>query len=114
MGWIISSGLNGLGPFQLVKSLHKGYVYIRPNRLMIGLSNEINHFVIWRFALSNVAELIQFLYCSFIILQFLLFSISISNFIYNSANTNPKISYQSENQKIRKSNNPIISLLGLI
>jgi hypothetical protein len=37
MGWVISSGLNGLGPFQLVESLDKGYVYIRPNRVMVGL-----------------------------------------------------------------------------
>jgi hypothetical protein len=44
-----------------------------------------------------VAQLIQFLPCSFIIPQFLLFSISISNFIYNSANTIPRISYQPEN-----------------
>jgi hypothetical protein len=29
--------LKGLGPFQLVDSLDKGYVYIRANRLMGGL-----------------------------------------------------------------------------
>jgi hypothetical protein len=54
MDWVISSGLKGLGPFQLVESLDKGYVYIRANRLMRGLWIEISQTVIWRFALSNV------------------------------------------------------------
>jgi hypothetical protein len=33
-----SSGLNGLGPFQLLELLVRAYVYIRPNSLVVGLS----------------------------------------------------------------------------
>jgi hypothetical protein len=42
VGWVISSGLNGLGPFQLIKSLDFGYVYIRPNSLMVGNIELVN------------------------------------------------------------------------